>query len=104
MSYHDKSLFEDPCLKTWLLFAKDQLKIFQTYIKSIKCDDISATEVALHVDTFRNILVERKNEKFIGTTVKLELAKLLSNNKITEESFFTVIENFYEPSVQYIEK
>jgi hypothetical protein len=46
-----RKLFEDPCLKLWLSFARDQVSTFQTYISLIEKDNISATEEAMNIET-----------------------------------------------------
>ena len=86
-----QKLFEDPCLKLWLSFAKDQVSTFQTYITLIEKDKISATEVAMNIDNLVNNLESRKCELFITIDVKRQLTKLVDSGEITESKFFEVL-------------
>jgi hypothetical protein len=60
-----RKLFEDPCLKLWLSFARDQVSAFQTYSSLIEKDNISATEVTMNTDNLVNNLESRKSEMFV---------------------------------------
>ena len=40
-----RNIFQNPCLKLWLSFARDQVSIFQACIGQIQKGNISATEV-----------------------------------------------------------
>jgi hypothetical protein len=65
-----RKLFEDPCLKLWLSFARDQVSMIQTYISLFEKDNISATEVAMNIENLVNNLESRKSEVFVTTDVK----------------------------------
>jgi hypothetical protein len=67
-----QKLFEDPCLKLWLSFARDQMSVFRTYISFIEKDNISAAEVAMNIDT----------------NVKKQLKMLVDSGEINEAKFF----------------
>jgi hypothetical protein len=45
-----RKLFEDACLKLWLSFTRDQMSTFQTYIRLIEKDNISATDVDMNIE------------------------------------------------------
>ena len=77
-----QKLFEDPCLKLWISFAKDQVSTFQTCITLIEKDKISATEVATNIDSLVNNLESRKSELFITIDVKKQLTKLVDSGEI----------------------
>jgi hypothetical protein len=65
-----RKLFEDPCLKSWLSFARHQVSTFQTYISLIDEGNITATEVAMNIESFMNNFESRKSEVFVTTDVK----------------------------------
>jgi hypothetical protein len=56
-----QKLFEDPCLKLWLSFARDQVSMFQTYISLTEKDNISATEVDMNIENLVNNSQFRKS-------------------------------------------
>ena len=47
---HAEKLFQNPCLKLWLSFARDHVSSFQACIGQIEKSNISATEVAITRD------------------------------------------------------
>lgn len=99
-----RKLFEDPCLKLWLSFARNQVSTFQIYISLIERNNISATEVAMNIENLSNNLESRMNESFITKDVKKQLTVLVDSGEITEAAFLKVIKHFYETSLEYINK
>ena len=97
-------LFEDPCLKLWLSFARDQVTTFQTYIKKIEKDNISATEVAMTIKNLQKNLESRKNEVFVTMEVKKQLQMLVDSGEINKTKFFETVQGFYENGIEYINK
>jgi hypothetical protein len=59
-----RKLFEDPCLKLWLSFARDQVRTFQTYISFFEKHNISATEVAANIENLGNNIEPPKMKCF----------------------------------------
>jgi hypothetical protein len=76
----------------------------QTYISFIEKDNISATEVAMNIENLVSILEARKSKLFVTTNVKNKLKMLVDSGEITEVKFFEVVENFYETSLEYVNK
>jgi hypothetical protein len=72
-----QKLFEDPCLKLWLSFARDQVSAFQTYISLTEKDNISTSEVAMDIENLVNNLESRKSEVFVTTDGKKQLKILV---------------------------
>jgi hypothetical protein len=81
-----QKLYEDPCLKLWLSFARDRVSTFQTYISLIEKDNILATEVAMYIENHVNNL-SRKSEVFVTTDVKEQLKMLVDSGEINEAEF-----------------
>ena len=95
-----QKLFEDLCLKLCLSFVRDQVSTFQTFIGKY---NISATEVAVNLNLV-NILDARKSDLFVTTDVKNKLQMLVDSGEINEVKFFEVVENFYETSLENVNK
>lgn len=51
-----KDTFSNPCTKLWLGFALKQTAAFHRALETVEQDNISATEVALHIYDLRNVL------------------------------------------------
>jgi H2-forming N5,N10-methylenetetrahydromethanopterin dehydrogenase-like enzyme len=77
---------------------------FQTYISLIEKNNISATEEAMNIENLVNNLESRKCEVFVTTDVKQQLKILVDSREINEAKFFEVVENFYETSLEYVNK
>ena len=56
------NIFQNPCFKLWLSFARDQVSTFQACIGQIEKGNISATEVAMTIENLLNNL-KLKNKK-----------------------------------------
>jgi hypothetical protein len=77
---------------------------YQIYISLVERDNISATEVIKNIENFVNNLESRKSEVFVTTDVKKQLKMLVDSGEINEAKFFEVVENFYETSLEYVNK
>ena len=99
-----RNIFQNPCLKLWLSFAKDQVSTFQACIGQIEKGSISATEVAITIANLLNNLKLKKQARFVTSVVKKKLEILVESGKIAEEKFFEVVESFYDTSLQYADK
>jgi hypothetical protein len=49
-------------------------------------------------------LESRRNEVFVTIDVKKQLKILVESREINEAKFFEVVENFYETSLEYVNK
>jgi hypothetical protein len=98
-----RKLFEDPCLKLWLSFARDQVSTFQAYISLIEKGNISATEVAMSIKNLVNNFEYRKIEVIVTTAVKKQL-KVLVDSGENNEAVFEVVENIYATSLECVNK
>ena len=96
-----RDIFQNPCLKLWLSFARDQVSTFQACIGQIEKGNISATEVAITIKNFLNNLKLKKEE---NSDVKKQLEILVESGEIAEEKFFEVVESFYDTSLKYADK
>ena len=56
-------IFQNPCLKLWLSFARDQVSTFQACVGQIEKCNISATEVAMTIENLLNNLKLKKTRK-----------------------------------------
>ena len=99
-----RNIFQNPCLKLWLSFARDQVSTFQACIWQIKKGNISATEVAITIENLLHNLKLKKQERFVTSDVKKQLEILVESGEIAEEKFFEVVESFYDTSLQYANK
>ena len=99
-----RNIFQNPCLKLWLSFARDQVSTFQACIGQIEKGNISATEVAITIENLLNNLKLKKQERFVTLDVKKQLEILVESGEIAEEKFFEVVESFYDTSLQYADK
>jgi hypothetical protein len=77
---------------------------FQTYINLIGKDNISATEVASNHENLVNHLESTKIEVFVTIDVKNQVKMLVDSEDINETKFFEVVENFYETSLECVNK
>ena len=57
-----RNIFQNPCLKLWLSFARDQVFTFQACIGQIEKGNISATEVAMTIGNLLNNLKLKNNK------------------------------------------
>ena len=65
-----RNIFQNPCLKLWLYFARDQVSTFQACIGQIEKGNVSATEVAITINNLLNNLKLNKQERFVTSDVK----------------------------------
>ncbi|XP_074873076.1 uncharacterized protein LOC142024770 isoform X2 [Carettochelys insculpta] len=96
--------FSNPCTKLWLAFASKQTAIFRETVEAIEKNDLAATEVALHICALQNNLAERLRDRFVTSHAKILLQSLIESEQITEQEFYTEVENFYLTSLMYLQE
>ena len=99
-----RNIFQNPCLKLWLSFARDQVSTFQACIGQIEKGNISAAEVAITIENLLNNLKLKEQERFVTLDVKQQLEILVESGEIAEEKFFGLVDSFYDISLQYADK
>ena len=57
-----RNIFQNPCFKLWLSFARDQVSTFRARIEQVEKGNISATDVAITIENLLNNL-KLKNKK-----------------------------------------
>uniref|UniRef100_A0A8C2HNR2 HAT C-terminal dimerisation domain-containing protein n=1 Tax=Cyprinus carpio TaxID=7962 RepID=A0A8C2HNR2_CYPCA len=98
-----KDTFSNPCTKLWLGFALKQTAAFHRALKTVEQDNISATEVALHIYDLRNVLQARLEESFIPSDIKTLLDTLVEAGDIKADDFYCAVRSFYSASVDYLD-
>ena len=83
-----RDIFQNPCLKLWLSFARDQVSTFQACIGQIEKGNILATEVAMTIENLlNNLTLKKKQERFVTSDVKKQLEILWNREKSLKRSF-----------------
>lgn len=102
-----KNFFNNPnglLLMNWLYC---QLELYNTTIKRMEAQDISATEITSEIGIFINKLNARKEEFFLTEKVRLLISQVEEEGEkghLTMLEFRKLCSTFYTDAVDYIEK
>jgi hypothetical protein len=58
----------------------------------------------MNIENLVNNLDSRKSEVFVTTEVTKQLKMLVDSGEVNEAKFFEIVENFYETSLEYVNK
>ncbi|RXM94168.1 hypothetical protein EOD39_18288 [Acipenser ruthenus] len=76
---------------------------FNRTVEVIERNDISVTEVVLHIRSLKDILTARLCETFVTTDEKAQLDVLVEAGDISAEEFYGAVKNFYSIALDYLD-
>ncbi|XP_058828030.1 uncharacterized protein LOC131687947 [Topomyia yanbarensis] len=97
-----KKIFGNPTLKFWLYFVKEQADYFKETVLKIESDNISAIDVAFHLDELRGNIMLRKDEHYLSPDVEAEKTQVIKNGGLKESRINQIISSFLDTANDYL--